>query len=68
MPIENTHNKEPLSYQSAADELKNIVTAIETGQIGIDKLSEQIVRASKLMSFCKNKLRDIEENIKLNDE
>ena len=63
MSIE-TNNKEPRSYQSAVDELKAIVYAIENGQIGIDKLSEQIERASKLMSFCKNKLRDIEENLK----
>ena len=63
MPITTGHN-ENLSYQSAVDELRNIVNAIENGEIGIDKLSEQIERASQLISFCKNKLRDIEGNMK----
>ena len=58
-----TDKIKPISYQSASDELKEIVNSIETGQIGIDKLSEKIERAAELLSFCKNKLRDIEENI-----
>ena len=51
-----------LSYQSASDELREIVFSIENGNIGIDNLPEKIERASILLSFCKNKLRDIEEN------
>ena len=41
MPILTGH-KENLSYQSAIDELRIIVNSIENGEIGIDKLSEQI--------------------------
>lgn len=58
-----TDKIKPLTYQSASDELREIVNAIETGQIGIDILSEKIERAGELLSFCKNKLRDIEEKI-----
>ncbi len=60
-------NKETLSYQTAVSELREIASAIENGQVNIDKLSEEIERASKLMAFCKNKLRDIEAHIKKHD-
>lgn len=56
-------DKKTLTYQSAAEELKQIVNAIENGQIGIDTLSEQIERASELIAFCKIKLRDIEARL-----
>lgn len=56
----------PLSYEYALNELNQILEAIENQTIGIDKINEHIARASFLIDFCKNRLRNLElENDKI---
>jgi len=50
----------PLNYESAWAELQQIVLALQNGSIGIDELSTQIERASELVSFCRERLRETE--------
>lgn len=52
------------SYQEAFDELQQIVSDIETGQISVDELSEKVKRASVLIKICKQKLTSTEDNVK----
>ncbi|MEZ4907540.1 MAG: exodeoxyribonuclease VII small subunit [Saprospiraceae bacterium] len=54
--------EEKLSYKSAF-ELQGILNKIESGDIGIDELGQHIKRANELVQYCKNSLRNIEEDI-----
>ncbi len=54
--------KEP-NYTEAYDELQNIVSEIEGGEISVDELSEKVKRAAFLIKICKNKLTSTEEDV-----
>jgi exodeoxyribonuclease VII small subunit len=51
------------SYTEAFEELQQIVSEIETGEINIDELSEKIKRAAFLIKICKTKLTSTEEDV-----
>lgn len=55
-------NKE-INYSEAYAELQEIITAMEQGDISVDELSEKVLRASELLSQCKNKLFQTEEDV-----
>lgn len=55
-------NKSP-NYKEAFDELQEIVTEIEQGEISVDELSEKVKRASQLILVCKKKLTTTEEDV-----
>jgi exodeoxyribonuclease VII small subunit len=50
-----------LTYESAFKELNGIVKDIEQENIQLDELSTKIVRANELIAFCKERLRQTEE-------
>lgn len=47
---------EKMSYTQAKKELETIVTALESGELDVDALTEKVKRASELIAFCKEKL------------
>jgi len=51
------------NYKEAFEELQEIVTEIEQGEISVDELSQKVKRASRLISICKNKLATTEEDV-----
>ena len=51
------------SYESALEELEQIVSNLQDGKTNMDDLAAQIQRAAELMQFCKTKLRDTEAAI-----
>ncbi|HRG57486.1 MAG TPA: exodeoxyribonuclease VII small subunit [Bacteroidia bacterium] len=53
--------KSKLNYENAFQELSNIVKDIEQDNTALDELSKKITRANELISFCKEKLRQTEE-------
>jgi exodeoxyribonuclease VII small subunit len=55
--------KEELNYTNAFEELQQIVTEIEQGEISVDELSEKVKRATSLIKFCKLKLTTTEEDV-----
>jgi len=55
-------NKE-LKYDDAFEELQQIVTDLEDGEISVDELSSKIKRASELIQLCKKKLTTTEEDV-----
>lgn len=55
-------NNKP-SYQEAFEELQQIVTEIEEGEIQVDELSEKVKRAAFLIKICKTKLTATEEDV-----
>jgi exodeoxyribonuclease VII small subunit len=55
--------KIPKSYTEAFDELQEILNRLESEEVNIDKLTDDIKRASALVSFCKEKLRAIDKEL-----
>lgn len=55
-------NEHP-NYAQAFDELQQIVSEIEEGQISVDELSEKVKRAAYLINICKAKLSSTEEDV-----
>jgi len=51
------------TYIDAFNELQNIVSEIEKGDVNVDDLAVKIKRASELINICKAKLTDSEEEV-----
>ena len=51
------------NYTEAFNELQDIVSVIEQGEISIDELEEKVKRAAELIKICKTKLRTTEEDV-----
>ncbi len=51
------------SYTEAFEELQQIVSEIEDGQISVDELSGKVKRAAYLIGICKAKLTSTEEDV-----
>ena len=48
------------TYESAYRELQQIAREIETESVSVDVLAEKVKRASELIAFCQDKLRNTE--------
>ena len=55
--------KHKLTYTSAITELEEIVQEIESGEIDVDVLTVKVKRASELIQFCKNRLRNTQKEV-----
>jgi exodeoxyribonuclease VII small subunit len=55
--------KKSLTYESALQELQQIVAALQSEQTKIEDLAQQSKRAAELLAFCKARLRQIEEDV-----
>ncbi len=51
------------NYKDAFEELQQIVTDIEEGDISVDELSEKVKRAAILIKICKKKLSSTEADV-----
>lgn len=54
---------EKLTYSQAKDELEQIVQTIESGDLDVDALTQQVKRASQLIAFCKEKLTKTDKEL-----
>lgn len=60
---------ETLTYESAQEELQQIVRDLQAETVRIDELSEKIARAHTLIQFCRERLRATEAEVaKLGDQ
>lgn len=59
-----TKQKTKLTYESALQELQEIVTNLQESTISMDDLAEKVTRAADLLKFCREKLRTTEEQVK----
>jgi exodeoxyribonuclease VII small subunit len=55
--------KKEFSFNDAVKEIEEILQTIETGNLDVDKLSDEVKRASELIKQCQKKLRTTEEEI-----
>ena len=56
--------KKDQSYTDAMHELQKILDKLESGDIDVDVLTEEIKRASALLKLCKEKLYKTDVEIK----
>jgi exodeoxyribonuclease VII small subunit len=56
----NNNAMENYSYKQAIEELENIVSEIESGNLDLDELLKKVERAATLIIFCKEKLKKSE--------
>ena len=52
-----------ISYSEAFTELETLLEKLENKELDVDKLTEEVKRASELIRFCKSKLKDTESEI-----
>lgn len=55
--------KNKLTYQKALDEIESIIEEIENGDPDVDQIGAKIERAVKLVKFCKEGIRNTDEQI-----
>jgi len=53
-----------MTYSLALTELQQIISEIESEEINVDVLAEKVKRAAYLIKFCKDRLRNTEEEVK----
>ena len=56
--------KEEISYQEAILEIEEIIKKIESGELDVDQLTDQVKRVSTLLDICRKRLKTAEEEIK----
>jgi len=56
-------SKNKLTYTVAITELEAIVQDIESGEIDVDVLTAKVKRASELIKFCKDSLRNTQKEV-----
>ena len=56
---------ERMNYQEAYEALMAIANNIESGNVTIDQIENELKKAQTYVNICKDKLRSTEENIDL---
>ena len=55
--------KEIKNYEEAYEELQTIMQELQDDEISVDALADKVKRASELIKFCNQKLRNTESQI-----
>jgi exodeoxyribonuclease VII small subunit len=55
----------PASYEAALQELEQLVSRLESGQLPLDQLLTAYQRGAQLLAFCRDKLSAVEHQIKV---
>jgi exodeoxyribonuclease VII small subunit len=58
----------PSTFEEAQSELDELVRAMETGQMPLDRLLGAYKRGAELLEFCRSRLDAVEEQVKVLEE
>ncbi|MBE2263671.1 MAG: exodeoxyribonuclease VII small subunit [Burkholderiaceae bacterium] len=58
----------PASYEAALQELEQLVSQLEAGQMPLDQLLTGYQRGAQLLTYCRDRLEAVENQIKVLDE
>ena len=58
----------PANYESALQELEQIVTRLDSGELPLEQLLTQYQRGAELLKFCRDRLEAVENQIKVLDQ
>jgi exodeoxyribonuclease VII small subunit len=64
MPVEEAL---PASYEAGLQELERLVNELESGQLPLDRLLGSYQRGAALLTYCRDKLQAVEDQIKVLD-
>lgn len=53
-----------MKYEESVAQLEAIVRRMETGELNLDSLADELKKAQKLIKMCKDKLTKTDEEIK----
>jgi exodeoxyribonuclease VII small subunit len=59
---------EPASYEAAIAELESLVSAMEGGQMPLDRLLVSYRRGAELLDYCRARLKVLEDQVKVLDD
>jgi exodeoxyribonuclease VII small subunit len=59
---------EPESYESAVAELERLVGAMESGRMPLDQLLKGYRRGARLLQYCRERLQQVEDQVKVLEE
>jgi exodeoxyribonuclease VII small subunit len=59
---------EPTSYESALQELEQLIAQIESGQLPLEQMLAGYQRAAQLLAYCRGQLDAVQEQVKVLDE
>jgi exodeoxyribonuclease VII small subunit len=57
----------PASFEVALQELEQLVTRLESGDLPLEQLLSKYQQGSELLSFCRERLEAVEGQVKLLD-
>lgn len=63
-----TENLQPKNFEKAIAELEKLVKQIENNDIGLEVAFEKYQQGMTLIKFCQDKLKDVEQKVKILDE
>jgi exodeoxyribonuclease VII small subunit len=55
----------PATYELAIQELEQLVSRLDTGQLPLDQLLAQYQRGAQLLAHCRERLQAVEQQIKV---
>lgn len=55
--------QEETTYETAWNELQQIVAELQAESVSVDQLAEKVERAAALVTFCRTRLRQTEEKL-----
>jgi exodeoxyribonuclease VII small subunit len=55
----------PASYEAGLQELEKLLADMESGQLPLDQLLSNYQRGAELLSFCRDRLQAVEQQVKL---
>lgn len=56
-------SKKTMTYEAALKELEQVVEDLRNEMVSIDDLTAKVQRAKELIEFCKNRLRNVGEDL-----
>ncbi len=57
--------KKPQSFEKALERLEEIAAAMESGDLGLEKMVEAFEEGQKLVKLCSSKLNEVEKKIEM---
>lgn len=58
----------PATYEAALEELEQLISRLESGQMPLDQLLSGYERGAELLKFCRSRLEAVENQIKVLDD
>jgi len=68
MTRKSARDDQPASYGDAVEQLEALIASLESGQLPLEELLGQYQRGAALLQYCRERLRVVEEQVKLLDD